>query len=68
MEGLDPEIKALIEEMNKAGIATKYSGQGHGLGGGDYSSAYVTIDLKAMNKGEVRFSSDGCVSIYWDRK
>ena len=63
---LDPKIKNLIIEMNKMGIITYASCQGHGEGGGDYSSAYVTIDLKAMDNAEVHFSPDGLLSIYWD--
>ncbi len=67
-EPIDPELKKVIEELNKVGLKTKYSCQGnHGPGdGSDY--AYIFFDTKAIKGFQLLVNPiENSAIIYWNR-
>ena len=64
---IDPEIAPLITELNRMGLVTTHSCQGHLEDGW---SAYVTFALDEIRECEVMVGvSDGKprLTIYWER-
>ena len=80
LQSIDAEIRPLVAELNRMGLVTKFSCQGHepeiikdaiGREWINPRPAYITFDMENINRFHVDFSimADGkpAFSIYWTR-
>ena len=62
---IDPELRALIHELNKIGLKTRWSCSGnHGEDSSD--SPYITFDVRKIKDFHFLFHKN-TLSIYWER-